>query len=165
MVSDMYLSRHKHLLSVPIMLSAFVRLTGSVCKVIIRILIARNNSITPDMSDSFLWYEQTFFSLLEIMVVAGAFGMTWKKLIHYNSIIEANDRAEMGRLQEETLGTKLSSLSLEAIGQLFQIWACILIGAETVYLISSMIYRRFISELMQIITDSQHYMVFIQYII
>jgi len=156
----MYLSRHKHLLSVPIMLSALVRLIGSICRAIIRILVNRSNSINPDMTDSFLWYVQTFFSLLEIAVVALAFYITWKKLKHYSGIIEADDRVELGRLQEETLGTKLPSLSLNAIGQLFQIWAVILIGAETVYLISSMIYRRFTSELMLLITDSQNYMIF-----
>lgn len=139
------------------MLSAIVRLLCSTCRAIIRIIINRSNSMTPDMVNSFLWRIQTFLSFLEIAVIAGVFCFTWKKLTSYRDTIEADDRNEIGRLQEETFGGRLSSLSAEAIMQLLQIWAMILIGAETVYYISSLIYKRVTSQLMLMITDVTQY--------
>ena len=153
----MYFSRHKHLLSVPMMLSALARLACSTCRAIIRIIMNRNNSMTPDMINTFLWRVQTFFSFFEIVVIAVVFYLTWKKLTCFRDTIEADDRKEIGRLQEETLGTKLSSLSAEAIMQLLQLWAVILIGAESVYYISSLIYRRVTSQLILLITDVNQY--------
>ncbi len=139
------------------MLSAIVRLISSVCRVVIRLILNRSNSMTPDMINTLLWRFQTFFSFLEIVVIAGVFYFTWKKLIHYRNTIEVDDRNEMGRLQEDTLGSKLPSLSAESITQLLQIWAVILIGAESVYYISSLIYKRVTSQLMLMITDVQQY--------
>ena len=69
----MYFSRHKHLLSVPIMLSALARLACSTCRAIIRIIINRNNRMTPDMINTFLWRIQRFFSFFELVIIAIVF--------------------------------------------------------------------------------------------
>ena len=139
------------------MLSAIVRLVSSVCRVIIRLILNRKDSMTPDMINTFLWRVQTLFSFLEIAVIAGVFYFTWKKLTCYRDTVEADDWKEIGRLQEETFGAKLSSLSAEAIMQLLQLWAIILIGAESVYYISSLIYKRVTSQLILLITDVDQY--------
>ena len=158
----MYFSKRTHLLSRAIMISAIVRLAGSMTEGIIRMFINRSSSLSPDMMDSLLWNVQTVCSVMEIAAISIAFCMSWQKLKRYKNLIGEDDLLEMGRLQEEVLGKhQLSSLSVDSIEQLIQIWAVILIGAECIYCVSSMIYRRFTTELMSLVLLGQQYSTFV----
>ena len=97
----MYFSKHKHILSVAIMLSAIIRLTGSLVEGLIRMIVNRNVKLTPDIMDSVLWNVQAVCSLLEITAIAIVFYVSWRKLNRYRSLIDEDDYNEMGRLQEE----------------------------------------------------------------
>ena len=67
-------------------------------------------------------------------------------------IVEEDDREEMGRLQEEVFGEKLSSLSAQEVSKLLQIWAVIFIGAQIVYEVSSSLYRGFVNDLFDLLS-------------
>ncbi|MCR4891729.1 MAG: hypothetical protein K5989_06085 [Lachnospiraceae bacterium] len=146
----MYFSNKKHLLSYSILATSIIRLLGSFIEAVSRILIRKSMESAPDMADEVLWQIQLGSSVLQLLLICGVFYIAYKKLYRYKSLVDEDDRLEMGRLQQEMLGKNLSSLSADAIGQLLQLWAVILIGAETVYNVSSMIYRNFVMELMSV---------------
>ncbi len=147
----MYFSKHKHLLSVAIMLSAVIRLAGSLLEGVVRMIVNRSTNLSPDMMDAALWNAQAIFSALEIVAIFLVFFLSWRKLRRYTGLIDEDDRGELGRLQEEVFGSHLSTLSAESIEQLLQIWGVILAGAEVVYYVSSLIYKRFTTELMLLV--------------
>lgn len=144
----MYLNKNIHILSYSIMAAAFIRLATSGIEGIFRFFLNKDVSLAPDMMDTVLWRFQLASSVFKIVAIAGVFLYSWKRLSHYRSIVETDDYYEMGQLQKETFGDNLSSLSADAIGQLLQIWAVILTGAECVYSVSTIIYRRFTLELL-----------------
>ena len=63
----------------------------------------------------------------------------------------------MGRLQEEYLREGHSALTSDTMAQLLQLWAVILVGAETIYLVSSAIYRMLVEELTQLFLNGIPY--------
>ena len=144
----MYFSKRTHLLSYFIMGSALVRLAGAFIEGFIRMLVRRNVSFAPDFMDVILWRLQLVMSLIEIVSISFIFFFFWNKLRKYKGLIAEEDHEELGRLQKEYLGDNLATLSAAEIGQLLQMWAVILIGAECIYVVTSAIYRKFIMNLM-----------------
>ncbi len=142
------------------MATALIRLGTAFSEGALR-LILRKSGLTPDMMDSVLWKFQLACSVFKIAAIAVVFLFAWKKLSHYMSLVEEDDFEEIGRLQEEFLGKKKSSLSVKSISRLLQIWAVILIGAEFVYTVSSVIYRRFTAELMLLAFSGYQYNSFV----
>ena len=157
----MYFSRKTHFLSLAIMLAALIRLSGSMIEGLIRMVVNRNVTLTPDMMDSILWNVQAGCSLAEISLIALVFYLSLKKLRRYKGLVDEDDYAQMGRLQEEVFGKNISSLSADSIEQLLQMWAVILIGAECVYFCSSIVYKRFTTELMLLLFGGQQYTSFV----
>ena len=153
----MYFSKKTHLLSYAIMASAVIRLAGSAAESLIRTLLNKTASLLPDMLDAIMWKVQTVSSGIQIILIALVFYLSWKKMNKLKGLIAEEDRAELGRLQEEALGEHLSSLSANDVGKLIKMWAIILIGAEFVYFLSSVIYRRFTLELMLLVISSARY--------
>ncbi len=139
------------------MLSAVIRLAGSMIEGFIRMIVNRSVSLTPDMMDSILWNVQAACSFVEITFIAVIFYMSLKKLRRCKNLVEEDDHAEMGRLQQEVFGNNISSLSADSIEQLLQMWAVILIGAECVYFCSSIVYKRFTTELMLLLLGGAQY--------
>ncbi len=139
----MYFNSNQHLLSQAIMKSAVIRSLTAVMEGIARLILNRNQALTPDMLNSVLWNTQIVFAILQILAISAVFLHTWKKLTRLKSVVSEDDVREMGRLQEEVLGRDLSSLSVTSISQLLEIWAVVLIGAEIIYCVSSAIYRNF----------------------
>ena len=157
----MYFSRKTHFLSLAIMLAALIRLSGSMIEGFIRMVVNRNVTLTPDMMDSILWNVQAGCSLAEISLIALVFYLSLKKLRRYKGLVDEDDYAQMGRLQEEVFGKNISSLSADSIEQLLQMWAVILIGAECVYFCSSIVYKRFTTELMLLLFGGRQYTSFV----
>lgn len=144
----MYFGKDKHFLSYTIMACAAIRLAGAIMEGACRMIVRSNNSLMPDMIDTILWRVQILSSIMQVTAIVLMFWFSLRKIRYYRSLIDEEEHDELGRLQEETLGKGLSALSVESILQLLQIWAVILIGAEGIYCISSIIYRRFTLELM-----------------
>ena len=157
----MYFSNKKHLLSHAIMLSAVIRLSGSVIEGIARMIINRSVSLLPDMMDSYLTIVQMISSFFEIVLIAVVFLLSWKKLKRYMNVIEDDDREELEKLQAEVFGDDLPTLRAEAIDQLLQIWGMILAGVELIYYVSSLIYKQFTTELMMLMLNGLEYTSFV----
>ena len=157
----MYFSKDKHLLSYSIMAAALIRLCTSSLEGLFRFLLKRGNDLSPDMMDAVIWRFQLAGSVFKIITITVVFYIAWRKLIRYKSLVDSSDRFDMGKLQEEYFGDKLSSLTADSIGQLLQIWAVILIGAECVYTVSTVIYRRFTAELMLLVVSGAQYSSFV----
>lgn len=153
----MYFSKNTHLLSYAIMASAVIRLAGSVAEGAIRFVLRKTISPLPDMLDAIMWKAQIVSSAIQIILIAIVFFLSWKKMNRLKGLVKENDREEMGRLQEEALGEHLASLSATDIGKLIKIWAIILIVAEFVYFLSSVIYRRFTLALTLLVASGAHY--------
>lgn len=153
----MYFVKKTHLLSYAIMASAVIRFVGSSAEGAVRFLLRKTISPLPDMLDAIMWKTQTVSSALQIILVAVVFYHSWKKMKRLMSPVEEDDRKEMGRLQEEVLGENLSSLSALDIEKLITIWALIMTGAEFIYFLSSVIYRRLTLALTLLVASGSHY--------
>lgn len=156
----MYFSKRTHLLSYSIMAAALVRLSGSLIEGAIRTLLKNTVTLTPDMFDTLLWLVQLAISLLEVFFISLIFFLSWRKLKRLRSLVSEDEHEELGRLQREYLGEHLSTLSATEIGQLLQMWAVILIGAEFIYIVTSEIYRKFVINLMLLSYSGGQYVAF-----
>ncbi len=157
----MYLNKRIHLLSTSIMRAAFISLIMTAFEGFIRTIVNRTSSYAPDMLDTVLWNIHTVCSVLKIAAIIAVFYFAWKKIARLKKLIADDDRTEMGELQKETFGSELSSLSADAIEQLILIWGVILIGAECVYFITSVIYRKFTTQLMLMAISGARYDLFL----
>ena len=149
----MYLNQNRHYLSRAIMISALIRLSGSIAGGLFRMLL-RSGSPAPDLLNNRIALMEMVIGIVEIILMGLVFYASGKHLEHDIRLIDPEEAAEVGRLQEELLGTRLSSLSADDIRKLLEFWAIILIAAEVIYQITSDIYRRFISQLAEIIAGA-----------
>ena len=145
----MYINAKKHILSNAIMMTAITKIIAAVCEGILRFFFRKQDALSPDMLDTLLWHSQLIISALQIGVAALIFFVAWKKVNHYLDIVPADDRKQMGALQEEIFGKDIASLSLSSINRLIELWAVIFVGAELIYIFTSIMYRKFISILMR----------------
>ena len=149
----MYINVRKHILSNAILGVALVKILAALLEGALRMLLKRREYSTPDMLDSILWKCQLAISGLQIIITIIIFYYSWKKLNHYINIVPKEDREHMGDLQKEFLAGHISSLSVSSINRLQQLWAVIFIGAELIYVFTSVMYRRFIGMLMDALSE------------
>ena len=151
----MYISVDKHVLSKAIMMTAVVKLLAAMSEGALRFILQKNNSTSPDMLDIMLWHSQIVISLIQIAITAVIFYVAWRRLNHYVSIIPEEDRRSMGELQKEFFGDNIASLSVSSVNRLLQLWAVIFVGAELIYVFTSIMYRRFIAMLMDALSSGE----------
>ena len=151
----MYFGSHKHLLSRALLWAAGLNMLTMGLSSLVRLILRNNTSFLPDMTDNYIWISQLVFSFIRLLVMLIVFIVAWRKVSKYMGVVEKDDLAEMGRLQEEVFGKKISSLSADAISRLLQIWAVILIGTQFVYDITSLQYRKFVNELTLLLANGE----------
>ena len=144
----MYLNIKHHILSESIMLAAIVKIIAAFCEGGLRLLMKRSTALSPDMLDIMLWRSQIVISVVQILLTGLIFYLAYRKLNHYIRLFDEDDIKGMGTLQKEYLGDNLASLSVSSVNRLLQLWAVIFVGAELIYVFTSMMYRRFIGMLM-----------------
>ena len=144
----MYLNTKNHFLSKSIMLAAIVKIVAAFCEGGIRLFMRKSTLLSPDMLDIYLWHSQIAISLLQIFVTALIFYLAYKKLNYYIKLFDRDDLKGMGELQKEYLGDNIASLSVSSVNRLLQLWAVIFVGAELIYVFTSIMYRKFIGILM-----------------
>lgn len=144
----MYLNTKNHFLSKSIMLAAIVKIVAAFCEGGIRLFMRKSTLLSPDMLDIYLWHSQIAISLLQIFVTALIFYLAYKKLNYYIKLFDRDDLKGMGELQKEYLGDNIASLSVSSVNRLLQLWAVIFVGAELIYVFTSIMYRKFIGMLM-----------------
>ena len=157
----MYFNKHTHLLSNSIMAVALIRLGTTALEGIFRFILGKSLLLAPDMFENVIWRFQLSGSVFKMIAITVVFYIVRKKLLKYINTVSEDDQSEMGKLQEEFLGNDLSSLSADSIAQLLEIWAVILIGAEGVYTVSTIIYRRFTAELLLMVLGGAQYNAFL----
>ncbi|MCR5651201.1 MAG: hypothetical protein K6F86_08490 [Lachnospiraceae bacterium] len=153
----MYFSKNAHFLSAALKITALIRLSTAGIEGIIRMILNRSAHYNPDMLDSLSWGISSACSFLKIAAIITVFYLSWKKIRKYTGLIDEDDRFEMGRLQKEVFGSDLAVLSADAIEQLILIWGMILGLAECVYYVLSLVYRKFITQLMVLSVLGQQY--------
>lgn len=144
----MYINVKKHILSGALLQVAVIKIIAAFLEGAIRTLMERTSRQSPDMLDIHLWHIQIVISIIQISATATVFYFNWKKLNHYMKVVPENDQKEMAELQKEFLGNNIASLSVSSVSRLLQLWAVIFIGAELIYVFTSIMYRRFIAILM-----------------
>ena len=140
----MYINIKKHILSHAIMSVALVRIAAAVFEGTMRIFLERKSYASPDLMDVYLFRTSLISSFLQIIATSIVFIIAHKKLQHYLDLVPPSDQQGMGELQKEYLGEKNASLSVSSVNRLLQLWAVIFIGAELLYIFTSIMYRRFI---------------------
>ncbi len=149
----MYITIKKHILSNCILKVALVKILAALLEGLLRIILQKTSSATPDMLDIYLWHCQLVISGLQIVAVAIIFYFSWKNLNHYMKLVPKDDQQGFGELQKEYLKDKIASLSVSSVNRLLQLWAVIFIGAELIYGFTSIMYRRFIAMLMDALSE------------
>ena len=144
----MYINVKKHILSNAILLVAVTKIVAALCEGIMRLVLQRSSTQSPDMLDIYIWHSQIVISLLQIFVTALIFYLAYKKLNYYIKLFDRDDLKGMGELQKEYLGDNIASLSVSSVNRLLQLWAVIFVGAELIYVFTSIMYRKFIGMLM-----------------
>ncbi len=146
----MYLNTTKHYLSKAICLSALIRMLAQVLNVVSRILFSSNLS-EPDMLNSTIFYFNMTVDIIVIFVIAGIFTKNLKEMKNIMSIVMDDDIEKMGLLQKQYIPNGISSLKAEAIFQLLEIWASIMLFIQVMSIVSGYQYKRFIAILYEII--------------
>ncbi|MBR5116774.1 MAG: hypothetical protein IK096_06885 [Lachnospiraceae bacterium] len=149
----MHFSPKKHILSDVIMEVALVRLAGAGLYGIVRLLL-RKGGVLPDMTDASIWKMQMAFSAITLLLSAVIFLRALYIISQGIKAIPREDRQEMAKLQEEVFGDHIAALPAETVRRLLRIWFTILVGAQSMYDFSSVIYQRFISRLTQFFVDT-----------
>ncbi len=157
----MYSNRKMHILSQSIMIVALIRLGTAMLGSALRLIFRKTLILTPDMLDGILWKLQFPFAVFKILTVAFVFYFAWRRLQRYTNMMDHGEMEEVRRLQEEYLGEDHSTLSMESIGQLLQIWAVIFTGAEAVSFVTAIFYRRLTAGLMVLYWDRMQYGTFV----
>jgi len=144
----MYINPRIHILSGAIRNVALLKIIAAIFEGILRFMLKKGTTLSPDMIDIVLWRSQFLISAVQIILIFVLFYISWKKLTRYIDVIPEEDRKAMGSLQEEFFGENIASLSVTSIKSLIELWAVIFTGAELLYCFTSLMYRRFTSLLM-----------------
>lgn len=151
----MYFSKHKHMISNTILGITLVGFLLSGLMAVLRIIMTKSNAVTPDMLDHMISQMQNGFTFLQLLITGIIFLYAWKKIRKYATVVNPEEQWEMARLQEEFLGENKSVLSIDVIYKILQIWVVILFWVQIIYEITSLIYERFIAELLAALSGSE----------
>ncbi|MBO4373834.1 MAG: hypothetical protein J5829_01895 [Lachnospiraceae bacterium] len=142
----MYLSSKKHILSNTLILATVIQFVSVILQFVIASILQDGSGINGMPSDS-VWSLQhtvTAFSTILILVV---FVFAIKKVKGYIGVVDKEDRAMMGRLQEDSFGEDLSALPGEMIQKLLFVWEVILVGVGFMQTLVLVMYRKLIVDL------------------
>ena len=143
----MYVNRKAHYLSNSLFWAAGIHMTANIILGIARYIARIQNSTVPDMENSAIWASQVFISAVQVLVMACIFVRAYDRLKKAMSVVEEEDQLRMALLQQEIMGSKLPALTADSIAKLLEHWGAILVGIRMVYDICSLVYRRFIADL------------------
>lgn len=146
----MYLNTKKHYLSKAICISSLVGLVAQVLNALARIIFT-SKLPEPDMLNSAIFGFNVITQVLVIAFIFIIFILNIRKVRHLINIINENDVDEVAVLQKQYIPDSISTLRGEAIYQLLEIWAVILLFVQTISLVSNYKYRNFVSDLYDII--------------
>ena len=151
----MYYTRKRHLLSNAVFLVTGINLFGDIFMAVFRLFFRKKSDGLPDMLNSTIWMAELISSVVILLLIVLVFVAAFRKIKRDMNKIREADRRDMGRLQEDMLGKKLSTLSADVINKLIQLWAVVFVGMQIISNITSIIYRRFANMLFDLYQSGQ----------
>ena len=146
----MYVNRKQHYLSNSLFWAAGIHISANLVMLVIRKIIQNENVTEPAMINTHLLIAQIAVSTIQVILMALVFIGAFDKLKSALSVVDESDRLKMAVLQQEAMGNKIPALTGDSIGKLLELWGAILIAIRMVYDICSMVYRRFITDLIDL---------------
>ena len=143
----MFLGAKKRILSDALLYSSIISFVAGVLTALVRVVAGRVPSLASDMLNDMVWNAQSVISVFQIVLTFLVFIYYWRLLRHYIETVPAEERRQMGLLQEEYLGKDIPSLTAEDVNKLLEIWGVILVSSEIIYQVTSTIYRDFIGQI------------------
>lgn len=143
----MFLGAKKRILSDALLYSSIISFAAGILTALVRLVVGRVPSLSSDMLNDMVWNLQSGISVVQIVLTFLIFIFHWRLLRHYIETVPAEERRQMGLLQEEFLGRDIPSLTAEDVNKLLEIWGVILVGSEIVYQVTSSLYREFIEQI------------------
>ncbi len=150
----MYISPKKHLLSDTLLLAALIRICGTALNAGIRLAMRSAGSLSPDMLNARISNAQFAVSALQLILVFAVMLRSYFRIRHMISVIPREDRSEIRQLQKEQFGDDISSLSAEKVSRLLEIWMTILVGAQSLYDVSAILYRDAVRDMADILSEA-----------
>lgn len=149
-------SKHSNLLTKAIFVGALSNMAQTVLSALLRMILGRDTSLTPDMLDFRLWAGELILAIFQISVTALAFYIAWRNHIEYKNNTRPDKYNEIAKLKEELSDETITTLSTYSIGQLIQVWTAVLVGAGIFYNATSIMYRNFIQSVIELINMSSY---------
>lgn len=146
----MYINKKQHYLSHALFWAAAIHAASYLALGIIRKMTKLKDPSAPYITNSAVTAGQLIVSALQVMLIAIVFVGAWEKVKKTLSVIDETDRLQMAVLQKEAMGAKTPALTGDAIEKLLELWGAILIAIRMVYDICSLVYRKFVMDLMTI---------------
>lgn len=151
----MYINRKAHYLSNSLFWAAGIHMIAYAVLLIVRRIARMQDSTVPDMENTVIWTSQMAVSVMMILFLAYIFITAYEKLRKAMSVVDEADQLRMAVLQQEIMGDKRPTLTADSIAKLLELWGAILVGVRMVYDICSLVYRRFIADLMDYSSASE----------
>ena len=161
----------RHILSKTLLAAAIVDILSAGMNLYCRMARAKSvPAFLPFMTDDTLWNDQLVVSVIQVTMTSIVFLTAFMRYSGYRRSVteleqtgflkemitekagekeDADDAAGMSVSAQEIKpeGSRQTTLSVRAILQLLQIWACILIGVRVIYDICVSIYRGYVEEM------------------
>ena len=142
----MYLSGKKHILTNSLILATVVQFVSVIIQLVLQYRI-QGGSVQAGMPDAAVWSVQHLVTAFSIIFTLIIFAVAIKRVKGYIGMVDAEDRAMMGRLQEDSFGNELSALPADMIHKLLFLWGVILVGVGIIQTMVTVMYRKLIVDL------------------
>ncbi len=142
----MYLSSKKHILTNTLIAATVIQFISVIIQYVIE-TSAQGSSGQNGLPDASVWSMQHTVTSLSTFVILIIFFIAIKKVKSYIGKVDKEDRAMMGRLQEDNFGEDLSALPADMIHKLLFVWGVILAGTGLIETLVLIMYRKMIVDL------------------
>ena len=143
----MYVNRKEHYLSNSLFWAAGIHVMSDLALFLIRKYVPKADASLPDISNTSVMIGQIAVAAIQVILMAIVFITAYDKIKKDMSVVEESDRLKMAVLQKEAMGNKVPALTGNSICRLLELWGAILVAVRMVYDICSLVYRRFIADL------------------
>ncbi|MBO4395328.1 MAG: hypothetical protein J5819_03165 [Eubacterium sp.] len=140
----MYLSSKKHLLSTTLIITTLIQLVSTASQHVLRRIMGGGSENAATGIDISVWIMQHTLIACAYVLSLIVIMLAIMRVKHYIGVVDKDDRAMMGRLQEDKFGENLSALPAEMIQRLLGLWAVILTGIGILQTIFLVMYHNFI---------------------
>ncbi|SCY27632.1 MULTISPECIES: hypothetical protein [unclassified Butyrivibrio] len=150
----MYVNRKEHFLSNSLFWAAGIHVLSNIALFLVRRFVPKANASQPDLANPAILVGQIAVAAAQVILMAIVFISAYDRLKKALSVVDEADRLKMAVLQKEAMGNKVPALTGNSILRLLELWGVILVAVRMVYDICSLVYRRFIADLIDFSSDS-----------